>query len=224
MYRAKIPTKKEIIYTGRFVNKSFEVTGTIYPLLSTTKTESKKNKIDSKNMAQRTYYQWFAQTLEDWSLRRAEKREKKKEKARQRLEKHRKKLEAELDKKDEEHMCCDLGYTRCRKCSFYTSPETMLEQIAQQAIKVGQEQKLSPEELGQLQTLILNQKQRKARLPVEFDKFKSVFQCLETTCKNCRHSHAQLHSIEEVCRLQEMKIKLVYENLTVIKFEHDICS
>jgi hypothetical protein len=226
VFNRTIPTRREAVATVTLVNKSSEIIGNSYSAANVTSKMAKTKKISGKgnNMSKRTYYQWLCEQVEEWSLARLKARELRKEKEHARLKAYHARLEQEADAQEEARMS-SLGFARCKRCSYYTSPEATLEQVSVAALKAASELKcFSAEELLELQALILNTDKRKARKPEEFAKFKQVFVCVEVPCKRCKSMHVKLHTPETVCALQQAKIDLLRENLTLIKFEHDVVA
>ena len=232
MTHLRMPTRDESIATLKLGDQSSEVIGNMYALYSAkhkTNYPTKKNNLPIKNnkMSKRlSYFRRFLSYFDELCLMRDQRREERRRRAAERLESHRVKTEAELDAKDEDRMVNTLGFVRCGKCKVYTSPSTMLEHISSAAVLEMDSRKdlYNREDMKRLSDLILNKGRRKPALVSDFDKYKLVLLRVETSCLSCKSKHVMECTPELVCRLQEACILLVYENMAVIKFEHDICA
>jgi hypothetical protein len=212
-----------MLATASLVNKSTEVIGNSYALASTgAKVAKKRNLSSTGKMTTRTYYQWFMHQIEEFQLARLQARQLKRDKAQAKLEEYQMRLEREDDAKEEIKML-DLGFTRCKRCSYYSAPDLMLDMISVAAVKAAADLKtFAAEDLEELKQLILNTDRRKPHVPADFKKYRPVFVCVETPCRRCKSAHTKLHTPESICDLQAAKIKLLRENMQVIRFEHDV--
>jgi hypothetical protein len=221
-----IPTRQQAMSTVTLVDKSSQLIGNSYSVIQASKKMTKNRKIsdDVKMTPRRSYWKWFCDQIDEIALARLKARQERKARADARLEAYRLRLEAEDDAKDQVHMEA-LGFARCKRCSYYTSPDALLEQVSVAALKCASDLKtFSAEDLQELQALILNADRRKARVPSDFKKFKAVFVCCEVPCKRCKTMHVKLHTPESICGLQQAKIDLLRENMALLKFEHDIVA
>jgi hypothetical protein len=222
LWTHRAPTKREVLATAAFVNKSTEVIGNSYALASTASKMAKTRNLSDQGKMSRTYYQWFCDQIEEWRLARLQARQLKRDKAQLKLEEYQLRLEKEQDAREEIKML-DLGFTRCKRCSYYSAPDLMLDMIQVAALKAAADLKtFAAEDLEELKQLILNTDRRKPHVPHDFKKFRSVFVCVETPCRRCKSAHTKLHTPESICELQKAKIALLKENMQVIRFEHDV--
>lgn len=223
------PSKKELMNTA-------EIAGNILffgAKITTTKNEinEKKHpkKIKSSNMYIMPFYQRVCDLLEYISVQRETKKQRRREKIQRRVSEYKMKIDTEADLKEEVKMH-DIGYTRCGVCSFYTDPSKLLEHVCESALKFATASgKYTSDDLVQLQMLIMNAGRKEPRSPDEFYKFREVFLYLDVKCKHCNHSHASegvhkaVYSPEYICHLQDKKNKMIYQNVAVIEWEHDVC-
>jgi hypothetical protein len=110
----------------------------------------------------------------------------------------------------------------------------MLESICECATrKATLSKKYTPEQITELQTLILNKDNRKAHEEYEFDEFKRVFMYLELRCLECGNIHGEgeegerVYDISTICRLQQAQIDIIFEkdmHIVAYKHEHDTCK
>jgi hypothetical protein len=222
LFNRTTPTKRELLATAAMLNKSTEVIGNSYALASTGAKMAKSRNLSNQSKMSRTYYQWFCDQIEEWRLSRLQARQLKRDKAQLKLEEYQLRLEKEQDAREEVKML-ELGFTRCKRCSYYSAPDLMLDMISVAALKAAADLKtFCAEDLEELKQLILNTDRRKPHVPHDFKKFRSVFVCVETPCRRCKSAHTKLHTPESICELQAAKIKLLRENMQVIRFEHDV--
>ena len=221
VFHRTIPTQREVIATVQVANKSSEFVGNGYSAFTATRLRKKTKSNNLSNKSKMTYWKWFLTSLEEFALARERARQEKREKAAARLDAYRVKMEFEEDAKDQAKMEA-LGYTRCTVMRHYISPDQMLADSTRCALKVAQDcKKYTAEDLIELQSLMLDYK-RKPRKPCDFRKYESVFKGLEVDSKHLKRSVVQ--TVDSVCMLQTKKIALVYENMAVIQFEHDIVA
>jgi hypothetical protein len=228
----RTPTKSEAMATLEILNTTGEVVGNAYALYSV---ESKTNyptkkkivHVDNNKMAKRvSYFRRFLSFFDELCLLREQQLEQRRRRSADRLEQRRLKTEAEVDARKEERMVHSLGFVRCGKCKAYTSPNAMLELIANAMVKDLEERKepYNRDEVRLIHAVVINKGARKPRLPAELDRYKHSFLRMETCCQGCKCKHGMEYSAELVCKLQESCIKLVYENMAIIQFEHDVVA
>lgn len=219
------PNKSEVVATVKVSNQTIEVVSSAYAFYhNPTNYPTKKNNLPAKNnkMATRaSYLRRFLSFFDELYLMREQRREQRRLRTAERLDMHRVKMMTETEMKDEYHMVQELGFIRCGKCKWYTSPSGMLEQIS--CAVIADNKALSHDEGIALQKVIMNKNRRKPCMPSDLEPCKLSFLRMETSCKGCKCKHNMDYDAELVCKLQESCIKLVYENMAVIQFEHDIC-
>jgi hypothetical protein len=223
LFHRTAPSRQEVLATASLVNKSTEVIGNSYTLANTSSKLAKNRNLSRESkMQSQSYYQWFCHQIEEFRLARLQARQLKRDKAQLKLEEYQLRLEKEQDAREEVRMV-DLGFTRCKRCSYYSAPDLMLDMISVAALKCAADLKsFGPEDMEELKQLILNSDRRKPRVPSDFKKYRAVFVCVETPCRRCKSAHTKLHTPESICELQKPKIALLRENMQVIRFEHDV--
>jgi hypothetical protein len=242
----KPPSKREVKQTMKYVNTISEVIGNGYSLYKTgglmkTDEKNEKNKKKSKKLFSKSSnikmgkrYKYFCSLYDLMIISREEKREKRRAKMRSKMDAYRHKMAEEEDLQEETTMK-NFGYNRCKVCKHYVAPDKMLEGIASSALKIANESKnFNPEQIVELQKLIMNLGNRKPVEAEKFEKYKFIFNKVTVKCGNCDNvfSNAQcvecngsvMFSVEAVIELQQKHIDLIRaNNRTLLEFEHD-CS
>ena len=183
-----------------------------------------------------TYYERLCDFINYLSVKRHERKQQRKKRLEERLQKHIKKLELIEDRKKQAGME-DKGYTRCGLCKFYTPPDVLLQNICKAVLLKANETKLengmkkySPEQLVELQQLILNSDRKKVHEVSEFDRFRELFLYVDVKCGNCQHTHRHhmdeidepLYSPANIIKLHDKVKKMVYHNELILAVEFDI--
>jgi Pyruvate/2-oxoacid:ferredoxin oxidoreductase delta subunit len=179
-------------------------------------------------------YKYLCNLYDLWVISNGEKRERKREKLKQKLDSHRAKKEDELDQKDEALMKT-YGYHRCNSCKLYSSPDRMLESVASASLKVANEsQKFKPDEIVELQKLIMNSGKPKPVEKKELEKFKFVLNKVSVKCGSCEClfndnkcgecGGAAMFCVDSVIQLQEQHIAMhhAYQTRLDIELAHEM--
>ena len=157
-------------------------------------------------------------------IRREKRREKRRERLQRKMNKYKSELEAKHDGEEELKMK-QLGYTRCKYCKHYMSPDKLLEAISSSLLKIANEAKtFTPDELSSIPTLIMNVRKREPVKAEQLDKFKKSLLRVVVKCSNCGDILVDHISVDFVLELQQKQIDLIFENRAAIEFMHDISN
>jgi hypothetical protein len=244
----KPPNKKQVMATLTILNQSTEATGNLYMAYDSVNNNSKKEKTYNKKQTHKlkSHHKGItmgkkgriANSILDFMnyicVYREQSREASRERNKKRLFDYNKRKEARDDKLDQVEMN-RLGFVRCERfCKFYTHPTRMLESICECATrKATLSKKYTPEQITELQTLIMNKGNRKEHDECDFDEFKHVFLYLELRCLECGNVHGEseegerVYDVSTICRLQRAQIDIIFEkdmHIVAYKHEHDTCK
>lgn len=175
-------------------------------------------------------YKFLYGFYERRNIMRAEKRDKRAKARRERLEAHQEKIKVIEDQLRQAEMN-EIGYMRCGTCRYYTSPKQLLEDISKVAQQTATLKKFNTSQINDLHKLINSPGKRLEAS--DFEKYKEVFFYLDIKCRNCSHCiNANKHVTEgplfyhpkNIILLQELRDKMVYHNIPVIKYENLCCN
>jgi hypothetical protein len=246
IWLSKCPTKREVKHTLKYLNTTSEVIGNSYSLYKTgsilkpekeaAKLNKAKKKLSHPNSRMGKRYKYLCNLYDlQVTIPICEWRERKREKLKQKLDKHRAKKEDDFDKQDEALMKT-YGYHRCNSCKLYSSPDRMLESVASASLKVANEsKKFSPDEILELQKLIMNSGEPEPVEKKELEKYKLVLNKVSVKCGDCESlfndnkcecGGAAMFCVDSVIKLQTQQIALyhAYQHRLDIELEHKMVS